>query len=85
MPSSPFPFSSSSFFSSSPQDYLDAFERLMNLKLQNKQDREIVRVIMECCLQEKIYNPFYALVGQKLCEHSHNHRMSFQVRGCAFF
>ncbi len=32
-------------------DYLDAFERLLKLKLKAKQDREIVHVLVDCCLQ----------------------------------
>lgn len=32
-------------------DYLDAFEKLLKLKLKAKQDREMVNVIVDCCLQ----------------------------------
>lgn len=59
-------------------DYLDAFERLMALKLPAKQDREIVRILIDNCLQEKVYNQFYALLGVKLCQHNHNHKFTFQ-------
>mmetsp|Transcript_16262 Transcript_16262/g.23220 ORF Transcript_16262/g.23220 Transcript_16262/m.23220 type:complete len:810 (-) Transcript_16262:258-2687(-) len=45
----------------------DAFEKLVKLKngslILNKQqhlDREVSQVLIECCGQEKIYNPFYA-------------------------
>lgn len=33
------------------KDYIDAFEKLMRLKLKDKQTREIIRVLMDCCLQ----------------------------------
>ncbi len=33
------------------QDYLDAFERLMRLKVPGEQQREYIRVLVECCLQ----------------------------------
>jgi len=48
-------------------DYLDAFEKLMRLKLSNKQDREIVNVLVHCCQAEKNYNPFYGHLATKLC------------------
>lgn len=32
-------------------DYMDAFERLLRLPLKAQQEREIVRVVVECCLQ----------------------------------
>ena len=62
----------------SSEDYLDAFEGLMRLKVPGEQEREYVRVLIECCLQEKVYNPFYAALGNKLCEYTHSHRITFQ-------
>jgi nucleolar MIF4G domain-containing protein 1 len=44
------------------------------------QDREVVRVIVECCLQEQYYNKYYALLLTKLCHHEKNHKFSFQVQ-----
>ncbi|KAF9598364.1 hypothetical protein IFM89_027252 [Coptis chinensis] len=38
------------------EDYLDAFEKLLKLDLSGKQDREIMRVLLHCCLQEKVFN-----------------------------
>jgi hypothetical protein len=60
------------------EDYLDAFEKLLKLKLKAKQDREIVHVIVDCCLQEKTYNPFYEHLVMKLCQHSQNHKVTLQ-------
>eukprot|EP00039_Didymoeca_costata_P003007 m.64481 g.64481 ORF g.64481 m.64481 type:complete len:1058 (-) comp11653_c1_seq1:47-3220(-) len=62
----------------SSEDYLDAFERLLKLGLKNKQDREIMRVILDCCIQEKAFNPFYAHLAVKMCNHSHNNKISLQ-------
>jgi nucleolar MIF4G domain-containing protein 1 len=62
----------------SAEDYLDAFEKLLRLKLKDKQDREVVRVLVDNCLQEKVYNPFYAYLAAKLCAHNHNHKFTFQ-------
>ncbi|XP_072268700.1 nucleolar MIF4G domain-containing protein 1 [Pyxicephalus adspersus] len=47
------------------EDYLDAFEKLIKLGLKDHQEREIVHVLLDCCLQEKIYNPFYAFLASK--------------------
>lgn len=35
--------------------------------LRDQQEREIVHVLVDCCLQEKTYNPFYASGRQVLC------------------
>lgn len=47
---------------------MDAFEKLQQLGLRGQQQRETVHVLMACCLQEKIYNPYYAVLAQKLCD-----------------
>ncbi|KAJ3124246.1 suppressor of glycerol defect [Nowakowskiella sp. JEL0407] len=62
----------------SSDDYLDAFERLEKLGLKDKQEREIIRVLLHCCGQEKVYNPYYALVAKRFCEHSHGHKITLQ-------
>nr|QDK64589.1 putative Sgd1p [Ganoderma lucidum] len=62
----------------SSDDYVDACERLSQLKLTEVQQRETVRVILHCCGNEKQYNPYYALVGQQLCRLSHSHRITLQ-------
>ncbi|EJF64960.1 MIF4G-domain-containing protein [Dichomitus squalens LYAD-421 SS1] len=62
----------------SSEDYVDACERLSQLKLTEIQQREIIRVILHCCGNEKQYNPYYALVGQQLCRLSHAHKITLQ-------
>ena len=57
------------------QDYLDAFEKLLRLNLKEVQEREMVHVLIDCCLQEKIYNPYYAYLAQKLCEYKRSHQV----------
>lgn len=57
------------------EDFIEAFDRLMRLGLKNQQEREIVHVIVDCCLQENSFNPYYAHLLQKLC---HFHRR-FQI------
>lgn len=60
------------------EDYLDAFEKLLRMGLKDKQEREIVHVLMDCCLQEKTFNPFYAVLGEKFCSHDRRFQMTFQ-------
>ncbi|KAB8098092.1 hypothetical protein EE612_027085, partial [Oryza sativa] len=62
----------------SAEDYVDAFEKLLRLDLSGKQDREIIRVIVDCCLQEKMFNKYYAVLASKLCSHDKNHKFSLQ-------
>ncbi|CAN6332324.1 unnamed protein product [Urochloa humidicola] len=62
----------------SAEDYVDAFEKLLRLGLSGKQDREIIRVIVDCCLQEKMFNKYYTVLASKLCSHEKNHKFSLQ-------
>ncbi|KAK7274104.1 hypothetical protein RIF29_15178 [Crotalaria pallida] len=62
----------------SGEDYLDAFEKLLRLDLPGKQDRDIMRVLVDCCLQEKVFNKYYTVLAAKLCEHDKNHKFTLQ-------
>ncbi|RDB25941.1 Suppressor of glycerol defect protein 1 [Hypsizygus marmoreus] len=62
----------------SSDDYIDACERLSQLNLTEVQQREIVRVLLHCCGNEKTYNPYYALVCQHLCRQSHSYKITLQ-------
>ncbi|KAH1177365.1 nucleolar MIF4G domain-containing protein 1 [Mauremys mutica] len=62
----------------SSEDFLDAFEKLLKLGLKDQQEREIVHVLLDCCLQEKTYNPFYAYLANKFCEYDRRFQMTFQ-------
>lgn len=44
--------------------------------LKDTQEREIVHVLMDCCLQEKTFNAYYAVLGEKFCSHDRR----FQVK-----
>ena len=61
----------------SSEDYADACDRLNKLQLKNKQEREIPRVLLHCCSQEEVYNPFYSLVASRLCG-QHSLKKTFQ-------
>ncbi|XP_031353457.1 nucleolar MIF4G domain-containing protein 1 isoform X1 [Photinus pyralis] len=62
----------------SAEDYLEAFEQLLHLGLKNQQEREIIHVILHCCLQEKAFNPYYALLAQKFCEYERKFQMTIK-------
>ncbi|KAJ2783267.1 suppressor of glycerol defect [Coemansia javaensis] len=62
----------------SSDDYADAFERLLKLDLKKTQARELMRVIIHCCGQEKAYNPYYTLVAYKLCAYHNTYQLTMQ-------
>lgn len=62
----------------SSRNVSDAFERLVGLDLKGKQDREIIRVLIECCAQEKTYNPFYAELVELLCSQNRQYKPTVQ-------
>lgn len=49
------------------------------LGLKDQQEREIVHVLVDCCLQEKTYNPFYAFLAGRLCDS--DRRLQVTARG----
>lgn len=49
-------------------DCEDALEKILRLNLKGAQEREIARVIMECCSQEVSYNPYYAHLAERVCD-----------------
>ena len=59
------------------QDFEDAFARLLRLGLNRTQEREIIHVMLHCCLNEKEYNPFYAFLAQKFCSFDRRFMVSF--------
>ncbi|RKP24988.1 MA3 domain-containing protein [Syncephalis pseudoplumigaleata] len=62
----------------SSEDYVDAFDRLMKLGLKEVQEREIARVLLHCCGQEKVFNPYYVLVAERVCGYKHGFKVTFQ-------
>lgn len=57
---------------------LDAAERLLRLPLKGAAERDIPRVILHCCLQEKAWNPFYAMVMNRVAAVSKTHKTTLQ-------
>ena len=51
-------------------DCEDAFEKLVRGgMLKGKAERDVIRVLIECCCQEKSYNPYYAHLANRICEY----------------
>ncbi|GAA5999636.1 Sgd1p [Rhodotorula paludigena] len=69
----------------SSEDYVDACERLLQLGLSDVQQREIARVLLQCCGNEKAYNPYYTLIAQRLCTKSHSFQITLQYLLWDFF
>jgi nucleolar MIF4G domain-containing protein 1 len=61
------------------EDFADALAKLMKLHIKGSQDREIARIIMHCCRQEKRYNAYYAMLADKLCKLNRRYRFTFQL------
>jgi nucleolar MIF4G domain-containing protein 1 len=47
--------------------------------LKNRAERDTVRVLTECCGNEKSYNPFYSLLASRMCEYQPQCKFSFQL------
>ncbi|KIY66079.1 ARM repeat-containing protein [Cylindrobasidium torrendii FP15055 ss-10] len=62
----------------SSDDYIDACERLAQLSLTEIQQREVIRVLLHCCGNEKTYNPYYTLVAAHLCSITHAPKITLQ-------
>lgn len=57
-------------------DINDSFERLTRLDLKGRSDREVVKVIAECCGGEKKYNPFYSELCALLCSQNRQYKVN---------
>ena len=58
------------------EDAIDAAEKLLRLNLKGSQEREIVRVTVECCMHESAWNPYYGLLLTRLCNLAKGHRVT---------
>eukprot|EP00124_Ichthyophonus_hoferi_P002299 Ihof_evm2s151 gene=Ihof_evmTU2s151 len=62
----------------SSEDYADAYEKILRLGLKDKQEREVIKVIIHCCLHEGTFNPYYCHLAAKFCKFNHNHKFTLQ-------
>ena len=62
----------------SADDYLDATQKLLKLKITKKQAQEIAVVLVESCAQEATFNKYYAYLADNLIRVNRNLKYSFQ-------
>jgi nucleolar MIF4G domain-containing protein 1 len=61
-------------------DYEDAFIKLLQADmLKGSMEKDVVRVLIDCCCREQYYNPFYSHIAVRLCEHLSSMRFTFQL------
>ncbi|GJT80801.1 RNA-directed DNA polymerase, eukaryota [Tanacetum coccineum] len=49
----------------------------IGILIQIRKDREIMRVLVECCLQEKVFNNYHCVLASKLCSHATSSRYRY--------
>lgn len=60
------------------RDVMDAYEQILSMRLGSKMDRDLVRVLLECCAKEKDYNPFYVELLKLFCDGSNKTKLSIE-------
>ncbi|ETV67856.1 hypothetical protein, variant [Aphanomyces astaci] len=60
-------------------DFIEAHDAVLKLGLKDKQEREIIRVLLHCCGKEAKYNPFYALLGSKFAQSDTRYKFTLQL------
>lgn len=61
-------------------DCNDAFEKLIRSgNLKPKAERDVIRVIVHCCGEEKAYNPYYAFLATRCCEYQGKSRFTLML------
>ncbi|RHY31014.1 hypothetical protein DYB32_003840, partial [Aphanomyces invadans] len=60
-------------------DFIEAYDAVVKLGLKDKQEREIIRVILHCCGSEAKYNPFYALLASKFALSDTRYKFTLQL------
>ena len=61
------------------QDYVDGYNRIMQLNLKGEKEREIVYVLMYCLGQSKTYNKYFELVAIQLLQNIKSTKFTFQL------
>lgn len=62
----------------SAEDYLDASQKLLKMKLNKKQAQELAVVIVESCAQEENFNKYYCYLTENLINLRSSLKYSFQ-------
>jgi len=48
-------------------NYEEAVHKLLKIQIKEGQEIELVKMVIECCSQERSYSTFYGLVGERFC------------------
>ncbi|KAF9647287.1 MIF4G-domain-containing protein [Thelephora ganbajun] len=48
-------------------NYEEAVHKLLKIQIKEGQEVELVKMVIECCSQERSYSTFYGLVGERFC------------------
>ncbi|KAK2727718.1 hypothetical protein QYM36_008270 [Artemia franciscana] len=62
----------------SAEDYMEAFEQLLRVNFSSEQRKEIIYVILECALREKVHNPYYSALALKFSTYDRTYQMTLQ-------
>lgn len=60
------------------EDYLDAFEKVSKLPVRTQKEREVAFVLLDCCLQERSFNPYYSQLVTRLASFDRKYRIAAQ-------
>jgi nucleolar MIF4G domain-containing protein 1 len=61
-------------------DFEDCFEKLVRAgMIKNRSERDTVRVLIECCCNEKAFNPYYAHLAARICDYQPQCKFTFQL------
>ncbi|OQR93848.1 hypothetical protein ACHHYP_02206 [Achlya hypogyna] len=60
-------------------DCVEAYDAVLKLGLKDKQEREVIRVLMHCCGHEAKYNPYYALLAEKFAAADPRYKFTLQL------
>ncbi|CAN8075615.1 unnamed protein product [Agarophyton chilense] len=66
-------------------DSYEKLERMGAFETKKNHDRDTALVILHCCGAEKIFNPFYAYLAEKMCQRSRRCRFTFEFAFCDIF
>lgn len=59
-------------------DAVERLERMSGFNSKKNHDRDTALVILHCCGSEKTFNPFYALLAERMCLRSRGLRFTFE-------
>ncbi|CAH9111128.1 unnamed protein product [Cuscuta epithymum] len=62
----------------SSKDFEEAGHKLLKIKLEPGQEMELCIMLLECCSQERTYDRYYGLLGQRFCMINKIHQENFE-------